>query len=48
MPLHDLDRMILSHNTGQNDLVLQALIIALIFMLLGLIAHAMALILQAY
>ena len=48
MPLHDLDRMILSHNTRQNDPVLQALVITLIFVLLGLIAHAIALILQAY
>jgi hypothetical protein len=36
------------HVTGQNDLVLQALIITLIFVLLGLIAHATALIIQAY
>jgi len=34
--------------TKQNDLVLQALVIALIFVLLGLTAHATALILQAY
>jgi hypothetical protein len=36
------------HMTEWNDLVLQALIIALIFMLLGLTAHATALILRAY
>ena len=34
--------------TRQNDLVLQALVITLIFMLLGLTACATALILQAY
>jgi multisubunit Na+/H+ antiporter MnhC subunit len=48
MPLRDLDRTISSCDTRQNDPVLQTLIIALIFVLLGLTACATALILRAY
>ena len=40
--------MATEHMTRQNDLILQALVITLIFVLLGLTACAIALILQAY
>jgi hypothetical protein len=48
MPLHNLDRMIPSCDTRQNDPVLWALIIVLIFVLLALVAHVIALIAHMY
>jgi len=51
-PLFDLAKMASDHVTGHvqilHDPVLQTLVIALIFVLLGLTAHATALILRAY
>jgi len=40
--------MTINHITGQNNLILQALVITLIFILLALVAHMTALIAQAY
>ena len=46
--LTHLLRMVSERVPILDDLVLQTLVIALIFVLLGLIAHATALILRAY
>ena len=47
MPSHELAEGPITW-TGQNDLVLQSLVITLIFVLLQLTAHTTTLILRAY